>query len=284
MSTGTLHPSDGLELHQLEMAYGSRVVLLITEGKCPGMCILALMQHCIVAPLCLGLEPAYLISALHRLATRLIAASADTNITAVEHAALCAMILEPCVSTCACTGVLAPTPAWVNGSLEYMVTPTRAVLIVLTAGTVVVPQIVAFTQSKLVASGRALASSSQVCASDTGLSWMPLQTISGIVSDLIAPLMTGSHIVFSVRLNQTAWIINVETITWCSALPSIWLEIGRDKENRIPYLLRLVRIGDSVSHAQVEALSIFLGTTTSVLPTYSITVRRTPHSMSIRYQ
>ncbi|KAL1529131.1 hypothetical protein AB1Y20_000091 [Prymnesium parvum] len=162
------------------------------------------------------------------------------------------------------------------------------VLVLHTSGTTGKKKRVPFSLRRLLASGRALASSLALQPSDLGLNMMPLYHVGGIACNLLCPMVSGSRMIFLPAFSAEAFFdaVSGETqvvasaevlppITWCYQAPAMWQKLLQHaaglKQVKAPRL-RILRSGAaSLPHKDALALRAIFGPAVAVLPTYSMT-------------
>ena len=278
----------GVELHQ-------RVAILIpNDGLTPTILLSVMNRYCAV-PLNPESPASELAQLLHQSRSMCVlciqhGTLLDRARAATQAAGLQLVVLErrgpregcsfalPTPPKSPLCGVLGVAPAQIgerrcNGLWDV-------ILLLTTSGTAGRSKKVPFTLERLLASGGALAESMQLCRTDCGLNMMPMHHIGGIACNLIAPLLSHGCCLFTEGFSTRVWFDSVQNqtlpVTWCYAVPSMWVAILKEASASWSrsswHSLRLLRSGAAaLPHSDAQRMAHLFGPSICVLPTYSMT-------------
>lgn len=168
--------------------------------------LLAVMQAGgLAVPLANAQHPAMTVSMLRVLDPHLVVAAADGS----------GSTAGACLAERHCTW------DWLRGEPPAAET-NQARLGIFTSGSTGVPRCVLLSQSNLLAGAAFVAEAHRLTAEDTALCLMPLTHINGIVTTVLAPLLTGGSVSFLERVpspRSFAHVLGESTATWFSAAP-----------------------------------------------------------------
>ncbi|MDG1462407.1 MAG: AMP-binding protein, partial [Gammaproteobacteria bacterium] len=266
---------------------GNAVALLISNGVELGALLLATMNRYVALPIGASLPAGLIVSQLHESGVSVLLVIAQTDEARKAREIALHMpdltIIELLESSSFALPSLPPQPD--NAQLLDK-TPSRGlhdkVLVLRTSGSTGEPKSVSYTLAKLMRSGVMLGQSLQLTRADSGLSMLPLYHVGGIACNLVAPMLAGSQMCFSVAFNPKAFfdaLAGSQGVTWCYLVPSMWqmvLDYANEyrglRSNRPWPRLRLIRsAGSDLSQHLASELASFFGDAVSVLPTYGMT-------------
>jgi acyl-CoA synthetase (AMP-forming)/AMP-acid ligase II len=160
------------------------------------------------------------------------------------------------------------------------VDPSRLVLIMQTAGSCSHPKLVPFSLRRLVETGLTITSWTQLSVDDIGVSMMPLHHIDGISSNLIAPIVAGSHtqMAHTIWHDTAGWHVPFESngirLTWALATSGLWLQMIRSCLRVCGvHGMRFIRSGGAYLPLAVAERLAAAYSHTCVLTGYSMLVR-----------
>ena len=270
------------DLHCSGVVAGDQIALLVPNGPCAALCLVATMRQYCVTPLNPSAPAENVAASLTRLRARCIVSPASEKVTfASQQACIPHVVLHRVDGHPGAFDLAAPHLSLSTCFEDVAVASSDRVLVLQTSGTTSEPKLVPFSLQRLMDSGRALAESIQLNADDVGLNTMPLHHVGGIACNLIAPIVAGSRMVYAAWSDASAWYAFIEdtepAVTWCYAAPAIWSVVtahGEATDSIAPHTMRLLRSGAApLPHAEATRLAALFGEKTCVLPTYSMTVR-----------
>ena len=277
-----------LDLHQWGIRFGETIALMIPNGQKAALVLSASINRYCAVPFDPMAPAENIAAALRRIKPRCLLALAgpkakdigtQTGVPVIE------LQSHPDSELSAAGGWSLPppprgAPAAYRGPEREPNGPDSVVLVLQTSGTTSTPKLVTFTSLRLHECGCALAASMKLDESDVGLNVMPLHHVGGIACNLMAPMVSGGRMLFSVFGNAKTWFDKAcnpdNKVTWSYAAPAIWSSLLKHCEtNPVPaHTLRILRSGAaSLPHADAQKLRSVVGHNgrTCVLPTYSMT-------------